>query len=236
MQIYKITNKLNNKIYIGKDESSSPNYYGSGKLIRRAIEKYGLSSFTKEVIEEVEDRDLLQEREKFWIKEFNSTNLKTGYNISSGGDGGDTISNNPDKEEIVSKISNTLKGRVFTEEHIQNLRKNHPRLKMNQKNIDKERWLANIRVSHAKRKGKTLEQIVGEEEAKRIKKVLKEERAKRSYLFNQKVGKYDKQGNLLTIYNSQQEASVAEGIRQGDISNCITGRQKTVKGFIWKKL
>jgi group I intron endonuclease len=236
MQIYKITNKLNNKIYIGKDESSNASYFGSGKLIRKAIAKYGLSLFTKEVIEEVEDRYLLQEREKFWIEKFNSTDKSIGYNITKGGDGGDTLSNNPNRDKIISKISNTLTGRIFSKEHLGNLKKNHPRLTMEEKNMDKEKWLANIRETHAKRRGKTLEEIVGEEEASRIKDHLKVKRAERADSFNMKVGKFDRQGNLVSIYKSQREAAKVENIRNSDISNCITGRQKTVKGFIWKKL
>ena len=45
MQIYKITNLINNKIYIGKDTTSDPNYFGSGLLIRRAIKKIWYRKF-----------------------------------------------------------------------------------------------------------------------------------------------------------------------------------------------
>ena len=51
-----------------------------------------------------------------------------------------------------------------------------------------------------------------------------------------KVGKYTKEGTLIVTYSSQQQACSEENIRQSDISNCIIGRQKTVKGFVWKKL
>ena len=125
MQIYKITNTSNGKLYIGKDESSRESYLGSGKLIRRAIQKYGEECFEKEVIEEVTNRELLQEREKHWIAYYNSTDRKIGYNISKGGDGGDTISNHPDREKIIKKMSEGQKGRVFTEEHRRKLRENH---------------------------------------------------------------------------------------------------------------
>jgi group I intron endonuclease len=125
MQIYKIINLVNNKIYIGKDESNRPNYYGSGKLIKRSIAKYGKSNHIKEILEETSDKKVLIQLEKYWIKKFKSYNRDIGYNISLGGDGGDTMTNNPNLEEIKDKISKTLKGRVFTEEHKKNLRKNH---------------------------------------------------------------------------------------------------------------
>ena len=49
--IYKITNTLNNKIYIGKREKSSldENYWGSGKHIKYAIKKYGTDNFNREI-------------------------------------------------------------------------------------------------------------------------------------------------------------------------------------------
>ena len=55
MEIYKITNLINSKIYIGKDTTSDPNYYGSGILIRKSIQKYGIENFLKEVIDTAEN-------------------------------------------------------------------------------------------------------------------------------------------------------------------------------------
>ena len=239
MQIYKITNTLNKKVYIGKDESSRETYYGSGKLIRRAIEKYGIENFSKDILDTSKCKKELQEKEIYWIKEYNSTDREIGYNISYGGDGGDTISNHPNKDEICKKISKSSKGRIFTEEHRTNLIKNHHKMSQRDKfktQEDYNNWLVKIREIHSNRRGKSLEEISGVKKAKEIKEVLKEKRAERADFFNMKVGKFTKQGKLITIYSSQKEASIKEGIRQGDISNCIKGRQRTVKGFIWKKL
>jgi group I intron endonuclease len=105
MIIYKTTNKINNKIYVGKDSHNNPKYLGSGKLLNRSIKKYGIDNFIKEIIEYCNDNEQLNEREKFWIKELDATNVKIGYNIMYGGDGGDTFTNNPDKESTRKKIS-----------------------------------------------------------------------------------------------------------------------------------
>ena len=51
MIIYKISNLINNKFYIGQDIKNNPKYFGSGKLITVAIKKYGKENFKKEILE-----------------------------------------------------------------------------------------------------------------------------------------------------------------------------------------
>ena len=119
MVIYKTTNLLNGKIYIGKDERNDPKYLGSGYILKKAIDKYGKDNFVKVILEECDNRDVLQERERFWIKELNALNPNIGYNVAEGGSGGNTYIGKSEDEliEIKKKISDTGKGRVFSEEH-----------------------------------------------------------------------------------------------------------------------
>ena len=88
MIIYKTTNLVNGKIYIGQDSKNNHNYLGSGKLLKLAIEKYGEKNFKKEILEQCETIKELDEREKYWIGEFNSTDKKIGYNLTNGGQTG----------------------------------------------------------------------------------------------------------------------------------------------------
>lgn len=88
MQIYKITNLINGKVYVGKDSLDNPNYLGSGILIVQAIEKYGKEKFKKEVIDAAIDKEILNLKEEYWISYFNSK-FPNGYNLTDGGDGGD---------------------------------------------------------------------------------------------------------------------------------------------------
>ena len=117
MEIYKITNLFNNKVYIGKDTTSDPNYFGSGLLIKRAFEKYGKENFIKEVIDVTNDYDELSTKEIYWISYYKSTDKKIGYNIAPGGEGGDTLSNHPDLDLIREKISknNPKTGKTYEE-------------------------------------------------------------------------------------------------------------------------
>jgi group I intron endonuclease len=91
MYIYKITNIVNNKIYIGLKTSSvneTLDYFGSGRLINKAIDRYGKENFVKEILEEnIPNYQLLCEREIYWISYYKSTDRSIGYNITKGGDG-----------------------------------------------------------------------------------------------------------------------------------------------------
>ena len=88
MIIYKTTNNINNKIYIGQDKNNDPNYLGSGNLIKRAIKKYGKENFLKEILCLCNTMDELNDKERFYINEYSSTNKEIGYNIAVGGTNG----------------------------------------------------------------------------------------------------------------------------------------------------
>lgn len=90
MVVYKTTNLINGKIYIGKDESMKPHYIGSGYILKKAIRKYGKENFKKDILESCGSREELEEKERYWIKELNATNPEIGYNVAEGGTGGNT--------------------------------------------------------------------------------------------------------------------------------------------------
>ena len=87
--IYKITNKINNKIYIGKHKTTDLNdeYMGSGKLIRSAIEKYGVDNFKKDILFIFDNEEEMNNKESELVTpEF--IREDTNYNICVGGSGG----------------------------------------------------------------------------------------------------------------------------------------------------
>ena len=90
MFIYKTTNNINGKQYIGMCTRDDPNYLGSGVLLQNAIKKYGKDNFTREILEEHDDFDTLCEREVYWINKYDAVNNDNFYNLSYGGYGGDS--------------------------------------------------------------------------------------------------------------------------------------------------
>jgi hypothetical protein len=96
--IYKITNLINGKFYIGKHQTENLNddYMGSGKLIKNAISKYGKDNFKKDILFIFDNEDLMDKKEKEIVTEDFCENKNT-YNICIGGTGGfGYINSNPD--------------------------------------------------------------------------------------------------------------------------------------------
>ena len=93
--IYKITNIINNKCYIGQSIDINRRWYDHkykalykndisyNSALHSAMRKYGIENFVLEIVEECKENQL-DEREKYWIKESNSL-TPNGYNILTGG-------------------------------------------------------------------------------------------------------------------------------------------------------
>ena len=88
--IYKITNKINGKVYIGQSVDIGRRWRQhmtaeDDSYFHKAIQKYGVENFEWEVIEQCKKKDL-DEREIYWIEYYDSFNK--GYNCTKGGDVG----------------------------------------------------------------------------------------------------------------------------------------------------
>ena len=111
--IYKITNTINGKSYIGQTiQNVKERFYQhcatkcskavSNMAIHRAIKKYGKSNFIVEVIEEIDSANL-NDRERYWIKYYNSYN--NGYNSTKGGQDGCKSFKDLDVESIIKEYN-----------------------------------------------------------------------------------------------------------------------------------
>lgn len=87
--IYRITNLINGHTYIGQHKPRSlaerNRYFGSGKLIRQAISKYGIDNFKKEILHDnLEGQEMTNKLERYWIS-YERLCGRAQYNIADGG-------------------------------------------------------------------------------------------------------------------------------------------------------
>ena len=240
--VYITTNHVNGKQYIGQrkydKQGKWKEYLGSGIILSRAIEKYGLENFSKEIIEECKTKKILNEREIYWINYYNAVESDNFYNIASGGDGGNTIAGYTDDQRnlLSTKLSDMRKGIVNIGKNNGNSRRviciNTMKVfdTINEAstyyNVDKD---AIQQCCSDANKRKTAGEINGErmiweyyDENKNYEFVP----FKRDYKYKQILCL---DNNI--IYNSVHEASKNTGCSIVGIRHCCTGYLKTTKGM-----
>lgn len=143
MVIYKITNLVNGKIYIGQTTRTfNQRYTGRGEGVERlynmydkdstkvknehlfsSIQKYGSNNFKVEIIKECKTEDELNYYEKYYIELFDSANYKKGYNIQLGGDNKKwstkrRLEKMKMKKEQIEYFIEKIEQKIFTKEEV----------------------------------------------------------------------------------------------------------------------
>ena len=221
--IYIITNKINGKIYIGLSvdikrrfsEHKSPCRFQKKETpIARAIKKYGLVNFSFDILELVECKSKLCEREIFWINK-----MKPEYNLTSGGDGvRDYIVSEEVKEilrEYGKKQWNSLT-EVEKQKRILNNLKGQPK-----GHIVSESTRNKLRECNLGKK-------MSEETKNKISKANSVS-MKGNKSGNKKVVAFNNHEELL--FDSIVNASKYFNCHPSNISKVIKGKQKSCKGY-----
>ncbi len=259
--IYKITNTVTGKCYIG--ETIQHNYqrrwqkhlnslkYKEGcPLLKSSMKKHGIDNFKFEILIICFDHDLVR-YEKEYIKKYNSQ-VPNGYNILPGGQIGNGMLGYKHTPETIEKIKQ--KGKEFREKNPNHFETYREKLRCSMEKVDISSCLKNSvkfqkaieekRVGSASHKGGKL----SEETKKKIKESLtkyyennknktiseKHREAVRKRL-SKSVVQYNKNGELIKEYSSIIEADRISGVKRSNIHNSITGKTKTAGGgFIWK--
>lgn len=255
--VYKHTNKINGKIYIGitsqKPNKRWQNGYGykDNQHFFRAIQKYGWNNFEHEIIYKDLEEEIAANKEQELIKLYNSNNSNFGYNKDNGG------KTNKLTEESIEKIRQWHIGRKLSEETKRKISEshkgissgeNHPMYGKHHTKEAKQKMsdFAKSRVGwkHTEEtkkkigegnKGKTL----SEETRKKIskantgKKRTEEQKLKLKHMNSIPVVQLTIEGNFVNIYISAAEASRQLGIAAPLITNCCRKKHKQTHGFMW---
>ena len=220
--IYKITNVLTKKCYIGETLKSNPELRwnehkrkiekGIGcPALQDAVRKYGIENFRFEVLIICFDED----RYRFeieYIQKYNSM-VPNGYNLTKGGEGGGFYG---------KKHSANVRQRI-SETCIRNYQNNPELLK--EKSV-KSKLLMNNSVI----KDKITNSVLNSERCK----TLKEQKLSFKDL-KVKVLQLSLHNTIIKEYNSIREAEEQTGIKANNISKVINYKRKTTGGFLWKK-
>lgn len=222
MVVYKITNLVNNKAYVGqtiqklaqrrREHLSLKGYKGSHLL--NAIKKYGRNNFSVEVLEECSSIEQLDEREAHWIAKLGTTDRTKGYNIAEGGHRV-VLS-----EESRKKISNSLKGRPMLATTKDALRKANLGRKLSKEHIENtKRGLKGRKLSSEHRKSISV-RMKGKKPDREATRRSAEKRKKPIVCLND--GK---------VYRSAIDAASSLNIRPQHIQRVLYGSRKSVHGL-----
>lgn len=259
MTIYKATNKINGKIYIGQTLQRLSDRIRNHKKASRtkntyfcsALKKYGIDGFIWEEIDKANSLDELDFLEILWINLYISNSKEYGYNLRSGGTkgnrlNGDTISKIKEKfasgesiiwakgkkfsEEHRQKISQGNKGKVFSKETKEKMSKNHADFK-GEKN---PRFGQNNYNVWLEKYGKEIAD-------KKLEEWKKKQSVNSSGMANPMYGKVrsDVSKKVICIdtnitYNSISEAAELTNLHISGITMACKGKLKTSGGYKWK--
>ena len=260
--VYKITNIITKKCYIGETIKSNPilrwNEHkqkiekGIGcPALQDAVKKYGIENFRFDVLIICFDED----RYKFemeYIKKYNSI-APNGYNLTKGGEGGgfhgkkhskETIEkivatskqkyiDNPELRKQISERQKIVMNNPEIREKIKNGLKNSEKMKIAKQN----KMLGNYKCrKHTEEtKNKIKESAINQYKING-KKNTENHRLIMAQAKGIKVNQYDIDNNFLNSYISASDASRKTGVSSSSICNALNRTNGIACGFIWKKV
>lgn len=229
--IYKFTNKINRKVYIGESKNLKVRmrgYKGSYRnkkiihLISRAMLKYGIDGFSYEILEIFPigvSKEILLDREEFWIHIYNATDKNIGYNLTKRG---------RNRKGITASLETREKMRQA------NLGRKHKKetcIKMGFSRSGDNHWTKKL----GDKKNPMLGRKFSKERVDKMKKWLTSIVKKGSY---KKVNQLDpKTGKILSSFESiGHAAEIVNGNKKKyhGISRALNGGKPVAYGFKWE--
>jgi hypothetical protein len=158
--IYKTTNTVNNKIYIGKHQTEDINddYLGSGVALEKAIKKYGKQFFKKEILFVFDNENDMNQKEKELVTESFIASNKN-YNRGVGGEGGSHFKGKRHSQETRKKLSELAKGRQIPDSARQKISEANRKRVLSEETKKKLSEKAKLRFSKKEEKLKLSESV-----------------------------------------------------------------------------
>lgn len=252
--VYKHTSP-SNKVYIGITSRNAEKRWNGGSGYTNnpyfiyAIKKYGWDNFKHEVLFENLSKEEACEKEKELIAKYGSNKRNKGYNITAGGEA------NSASEEGRKRISIANKGKKVSDEtrtKISKARKGHSMSDESRQKLRNTRKSMNIHMSEEHKK-KIIEANTGKDMSQETRSKISQGlqgKAKtllhRKNLSEARRGKFTGGDNPIAeaiicietgkIYECMSDADRELEVSMGSVSKCIAGKQKTVKGYHFKKI
>lgn len=222
--VYIHTNKTNGKVYIGKSDINPKTRWGNGnnykhcKKFYYAIKKYGWDGFTHEILLDGLTKEQASEFEKMYITLYDS--VRKGYNISSGGDGGNGIFGGLATREKLKKVvcQYSLDGKLIAEYDGAN--------KAAQILYGKKRDSGIVQVCNGI--GGSAHGFVWRYKGDSFDKYDVGVLVKKTSVWQCTVD-----GKRIKLFDSITEAEKQTNTRHSEIVRCCKGRRKTSNGFKW---
>lgn len=244
--VYKHTNKVNGKSYIGQTKCqdltrrwTGGHGYEGCPYFYNAIQKYGWNGFTHEILETGLTKKEADEKEIFYIKKFRTTENDYGYNIKHGGHHDGTIT-----EETREKFRERYSGKnapVAKAIDIYNLNGELVATfyTLNEASKFIGCTAGSLSSKCSSKRGTLRGYICHYHETTNGMKQLPE---KMIFKVNEQRGRckavaqYSPKGKLIAVFNSAKEAAERTGTLRTEIIACLNQKENRIasNGFIWK--
>jgi hypothetical protein len=247
--IYKTTNLIDGKQYIGKHYGElNDSYLGSGKILKRALARYGKENFKKEILCITQSNEENNIKEKEYIKLYNAVESDLFYNLHEGGDGGN---NNQKISESLSGENHPMYGKHHSEETKEKLRQASLAYWTEERRKERsEQYKGENNPMYGKKKS-------AESERKRIEhtdfSAYRDEEYRRKMSIatsGEKNGNYgnvgekakngkricmcDKDWNVIKVFNTKRLALEFLNTKNHSSLNDAIRRKREYKGYYWK--
>ena len=248
--VYVHINKINGKMYVGIT-CKSPNVrwrngegYHTQQVIYKAIQKYGWDNFEHIIICQNKSKREAKNIEKYLIKNWN-TKSPFGYNVTEGGDGSYGYHHTEKTRKQMSEMRKGENHPLYGKHHSEETKNKISNSKSGEKHHlygkhrseEARKSISNaLKGSHLseERKKKISDAHKGKHIPQEVREKIRESVISAKSDKVNKVLQYDKEGNLIRIWNSIKQIQEELQISYSAINSCCRGKQKSSCGFIWK--